>query len=451
MTADPALIRAVGLFVPLLATVAVAAARPPGSRVLGAAIAATAWQAVWLPVLNLLAVRAGWWTFHAEGGTVAGLPVDLLLGWALLWGALPVLAGGDRLPLPLLVAALTWLDLAAMPLADPVVRLGDHWTAGEAVAVAVALVPGLLLARWTVRGTRLAARAAMQLLLSGALMLAAPLALVAPALPGGTPGAVAAAQLLAVPLLLGVMALREFVQRGGGTPLPYDPPVRLVTSGPYAYVRNPMQLSVTLSHLLLGLLARDWRLLGAAAVAFAYGAGLADWHENARLRRTHGAAWSAYRRAVPAWLPRARPWPGTAAARLYVAAGCGPCSQFGRWVARRDPVALELTAAETHPEPLRRMRYETDDGAVRADGVAAFCRMLGHLHLGWAVLGWILALPGIRQFVQLCVDAFGAGPRDIPHHPSPAAAPPGDRVPPRAAEVSRPAGASGPGAPVPPR
>jgi len=44
----------------------------------------------------------------------------------------------------------------------------------------------------------------------------------------------------------------EFARRGGGTPYPWDPPDRLVTSGPYAYVRNPMQLSTTLIMLLAG-------------------------------------------------------------------------------------------------------------------------------------------------------------------------------------------------------
>ncbi|MCZ0991989.1 hypothetical protein O1L44_00920 [Streptomyces noursei] len=63
------------------------------------------------------------------------------------------------------------------------------------------------------------------------------------------------------------------------------------------------------------------------------------------------------------------------------------------------------------------MTYETDDGAVRAEGIAALGRMLNHLHLGWAVLGWLLVVPGLRWFVQLCADAFGAGPRDIPQLP----------------------------------
>ncbi|WP_438490001.1 methyltransferase family protein [Streptomyces sp. S186] len=415
--ADPALIRAACLFGPLLATGAAALRRPPGRRTLAAAILATAWNVAWLPAVNLLAIDRAWWTFHVDGGSVAGLPLDLLLGWAILWGTLPVLAGADRIALPLLTAGLAWFDLAAMPLAAPVVRLGDGWLVGEAVAVAVALVPGLLLARWTVHQRRLALRAGAQMLLSGALMLALPLALVRPAPPGGRTGWAVSGQLLAVPLLLGAVAVREFVQRGGGTPLPYDPPRRLVTSGPYAYVRNPMQLSVFLFYALLGLLARDARLLAGAAAAFAYGAGLAAWHEGGRMRETYGEPWTAYRAAVPAWLPSLRPWPGSARARLYVAETCGPCSQFGRWIARRRPVALELVPAERHPQRLRRMTYETDDGAVRAEGIAALGRMLNHLHLGWAVLGWLLMVPGLRWFAQLCADALGAGPRDIPQSP----------------------------------
>ncbi|UQA97405.1 methyltransferase [Streptomyces halobius] len=414
---DPALVRAACLFGPAIATAVAAGLRPPARRTLAAAIVATAWNAVWLPALNLLAVRAGWWTFHAEGGTAAGIPVDLLIGWSVLWGALPVLADGGRIRLPLLVAGLAWLDLAVMPFAAPVVRLGADWLVGEAAAVAAALVPGLLLARWTRRATHLALRAGAQMLLSAVLMFALPIALVRPHIPGGTAGLAITVQLLAVPLLLGVIAVREFAERGGGTPLPYDPPQRLVTSGPYAYVRNPMQLSVTLSYALLSLIALDWRLLAAAATSFAYGAGLADWHEAAGLRDAHGERWAAYRAGVRAWLPRLRPWSGTATARLYVAESCGPCSRFGRWVARRHPVALELVPAEHHPRPLRRMTYETDDGAVRAEGVAALARMLGHLHLGWAVLGWLLVVPGVRWFAQLCVDALGAGPRDIPHRP----------------------------------
>jgi protein-S-isoprenylcysteine O-methyltransferase Ste14 len=59
-------------------------------------------------------------------------------------------------------------------------------------------------------------------------------------------------QVLAVPALLGLTAMQEFVLRGRGTPVPFDPPRRLVTTGIYAYVRNPMQLSAVLLLFLSG-------------------------------------------------------------------------------------------------------------------------------------------------------------------------------------------------------
>ena len=40
---------------------------------------------------------------------------------------------------------------------------------------------------------------------------------------------------------MGLSALQEFALRGKGTPFPLDPPLKLVTTGPYAYVSNPMQ------------------------------------------------------------------------------------------------------------------------------------------------------------------------------------------------------------------
>jgi hypothetical protein len=59
------------------------------------------------------------------------------------------------------------------------------------------------------------------------------------------------------------------------------------------------------------------------------------------------------------------------------------------------------------------MTYQRHDG-LRAEGVAAFAHALTHIHLGWALAGWLLLLPGVGWFVQLCVDAFGGGPRTLP-------------------------------------
>lgn len=301
--ADPALIRGLAFFVPLLAALALAASRrrkrpEPQDLEIAAVIVATAWNVVALFALNQLAIRLHWWTFDADGAMAAGVPVDLWLGWALLWGAIPALLPG--LPLPGVAATLGLLDLACMPLAAPVVRLGENWLTGELVGIVAALVPAQLLARWTLSRRRLWLRVLAQAGVAIGLMVALPIYLLEVDLLRLLP----LVPVLAAPAALGLAAVWEFARRGRGTPLPYDPPSRLVTTGPYAWVRNPMQLSMTLIYLVLAIGLADVRLLAAAGFAFCYGAGLAGWHEGGRLATAYGEAWRAYTAAVRPWLPR---------------------------------------------------------------------------------------------------------------------------------------------------
>ena len=95
-----------------------------------------------------------------------------------------------------------------------------------------------------------------------------------------------ALQILAVPAVLGISAVCEFARRGGGTPVPFDPPKRLVTTGPYAYIANPMQTAMTLVFLGWGALLGSWWVMAAAAMAIVYSAGIAAWDEGQRPART---------------------------------------------------------------------------------------------------------------------------------------------------------------------
>ncbi|PZR52013.1 isoprenylcysteine carboxylmethyltransferase family protein [Xylanimonas oleitrophica] len=413
---DPALVRGVGLAVPLVLLVALCAHRRPTSREVAAMLTATAWAALALLPLNLAAPSLGWWAFDAVGAVWLGLPLDLWLAWALLWGAVPALALRHLSPL-LVGALLVWVDLALMPLGEPVVLLGArwdggrHWIVGEAVAVMVALVPALALARWTRSRRRTLLRGWAQAVAAGGLMLGLPVAVLVAASgtlpPRGVLGT--GAQLALAAALPGLAAMRELAVVGRGTPLPFDPPSRLVTSGPYAYLRNPMQAAVAGTYVVAaGTLAEPCLLLG-AVVTVVYSAGLADWHEDRALRGAFGEAWLGYRTAVRPWLPRWRPWPGRPRATVYVAGDCDLCSGVGAWLLARSPVALTVRPAAEHPEVLFRMTYEAP--GVRTEGVAAFARAVEHAHLGWALAGWALSLPGVRHLAQLCADAFGAGPR----------------------------------------
>ena len=62
---------------------------------------------------------------------------------------------------------------------------------------------------------------------------------------------------------------------------------------------------------------------------------------------------------------------------------------------------------------MTRITYEPADGSRAATGVEAVARALEHIHLGWALLGFLLRLPIICQLAQLLADASGAEPRRI--------------------------------------
>jgi protein-S-isoprenylcysteine O-methyltransferase Ste14 len=221
------------------------------------------------------------------------------------------------------------------------------------------------------------------------------------------------AQLLAVPAIVGLSAVQEFATRGRGTPLPFDPPRRLVASGPYAYVANPMQAAACLVLVALAAWLGNGWLLVAALIDVVYGAGLAGWHQHNHMRASFGADWLAYRRAVRDWWPRWRPYVSTGDV-LYVDSQCGPCSELGRWLERQQPRGLAINSAQDHPRrDLDRLTFQSAGECYEVDGVAALARALEHIHLGWAFVGWTLRLPIVCPLVQLLVDASGGGPHRV--------------------------------------
>ncbi len=379
------------------------------------------WTLTALLALQLLNRAAGWWSFPAAELPIGGMPVALWLGWTLLWGLVPSLCF-PRLPLPLAALILIAVDLLGMPLCGAVVHLGPRWLAGEAVAVTIVLLPGLALARGTLRHTHLRLRAAAQVLLAAALFLFllpevlftlrpgsgwAPLL----ALPGWALQIIA--QLMLLLALPGLSAVQEFAARGNGTPIPYDPPQHLVTSGIYRFLRNPMQLSAALVLLLWALVLHSLWIAAAAAGAFFYGAGLAEWDEAADLQTRFAQPWLHFRAHVPNWIPRWTPFvafPST----VYMAQTCAVCQQLRLWIEARHPHGLCIEHAETLPAgSIQRMRYLPADGSPPEEGVRALARVLEHLNLPWALLGMLLRLPGLAQAAQLLADICGFGPRDL--------------------------------------
>ena len=103
-----------------------------------------------------------------------------------------------------------------------------------------------------------------------------------------------------------VCAFWGFAIHGKGTPLPLDPPKRLVADGPYGVVRNPMYWGVA------------GAMLGEATVF--HSVAFAEWAaglfvcanvfvllvEEPTLAKKFGTEYEEYCRRVPGWIPRLR-------------------------------------------------------------------------------------------------------------------------------------------------
>ncbi|SNS39671.1 Phospholipid methyltransferase [Granulicella rosea] len=428
---SPAYLRAGSLYLPIVAAMLAGVRRRPEPRQFAACLLSLLWTLPALLLLQIANLHARWWSFATDGATLRAMPLELYLGWLVLWGVLPQLAM-PRLPLAVCAAVMAALDLAVMPLCRPVVQLRPRWLVGEAAAVVLVLCPALAIARWTLTDTRLKLRATLQVATSALLFLFFLPELIFATRPhtaGWRPMleltgwraqlAVMSVLLVALP---GVSAVFEFAERGQGTPIPYDPPRRLVASGVYRYIANPMQLSCTLTMLLwAALLHSGWMLLG-ACITIVYSAGIAEWDEHEDLNQRFAAPWRQYRAEVRNWLPRLHPYISGPPAAIYIARTCGPCSELRAWLEARQPFGLELRDAEELPQgSIRRIRYQPRDGSAPVEGVRAVARALEHLHVGWAFAGAALRLPLLWRAVQLVMDASGFGPRTLstpaPQHP----------------------------------
>jgi len=94
----------------------------------------------------------------------------------------------------------------------------------------------------------------------------------------------------------------------GGTPVPVASPPRLVVSGFYRYVRNPIYagfLAVLIGEVLL---FASPGLLEYTLVTWCIAAAAVRLYEEPMLTRKFGAEYQDYRRAVRAWIPGLHPW-----------------------------------------------------------------------------------------------------------------------------------------------
>jgi protein-S-isoprenylcysteine O-methyltransferase Ste14 len=130
----------------------------------------------------------------------------------------------------------------------------------------------------------------------------------------GLEGALAAlpiaigAALLTAGLGLFAWTVGLFASAGRGTLAPWDPTRRLVVRGVYRHVRNPMISGVALVLFGEAALLGSWPLLAWSLIFLLLNAVYIPLVEERGLERRFAEGYRSYRRNVPAWIPRLKPW-----------------------------------------------------------------------------------------------------------------------------------------------
>ena len=413
-------IRVICLFLPALILLDIWLWKLPRRREAIGAGLSFLWTLPSLLIVNVIAVYFELWEFSSDQVVFLGIPIELFIGWSILWGPIPLIAF-PYLPLTLVLAIMFVIDLLFMPLISPVLVLGKYWIVGEVLALAMVLVPAQLFGRWTRDQTRLFARGLLQVICFTGIV-----GLLIPAIISAwTTDSISIVFdlplwqnalfffLFTWSLVLGFSAVWEFVQVGRGTPLPFDPPRRLVVSGLYRYLRNPMQVSMVLVLVILAFWIGSYWIFGIGVIGFIYSVGFAAWSEEIDLRERFGSECIDYFKEVKPWIPRLEPRVKDVAT-LYYSVNCGLCSELALIIGRMSPIGLQLVPAEEHPsKDLNRISYELAELDISDQGIVAIARALEHTNLAWAIFASFMRLPLIRWVLQLITDAIGGGPRQV--------------------------------------
>ena len=393
----------------------------PGKKLSIGLLYSTAWVAALLPWLDLAAVQSGLWSYQPNSFQLGKIPLAAYFGWVVGWGMVaPLLAEALGKRPWIAIAILVIIDLRTMPEMSPVLILGRHWWMGEFAISGLLLVPAVFLARWTASSEKTPLRCAMLAPAFGGVFIGIPFLLEC--------GDLHETQLrrnsfshfpqilsivgLAIFSIPGLTALRDFAIGGNGTPVPLEPPQKLVTHGIYSFLRNPMQLSMTALLLLESLFLESFWPALLAGIGIVYSEGFARWSETADMRGRFGERWDEYRRTHRPWIPTWHPvLPETS--ELWFDDTCDSCTEIGDWFSEQSPKQLTLRKASEWPGvPLQRITWQNPSTGRIESGVNAIAMALQHIHLGWAVVGWVASLPGISHTIQLCFDTAGAGKKD---------------------------------------
>ena len=360
-----------------------------------------------VPIILLthsIAVHFGWWHYGWDALMVDGLPVDIILGGAILFGPGLYFTFPKLGPLMICLPIILGLHATVFSSLEPLVYAGPFWFGGVLFVFITAHIPAIYLAKWTAEDRRLPMRCALLAIMTGGMILAVLPSLIMHAMGGDWAllerpawSTALVVFLLVVVSVIGLSANQMLCLQGGGTPIPLDPTKRLVRSGIYAYVSNPMQLSAALIWIILGIYLQNIWIVAAAGMAWVFVQGMVRWHHRNDLLKRFPNGWPEYKLNVPEWRPRWKPWIA-APAKLTIGE-----AELWSPLHRAEGLRIEIREGTTRYQPAEEPRV--------FQGLEARLFALTHVNFAWAVVAHALLL---GLLAAKYTNALIFGPNKVP-------------------------------------
>lgn len=386
------ILRAMLLLGPLALTVCFGWKHRHNERVLVGGFFAFLYGFAFLLPAHMLAMYAGFWRFGDNALMFMGMPADIWVAGALLFGPAIFFAFPALSPWVLTTGCVVIQSLI-FPSLDPFVIAGDFWLIGVIFVFATVHIPALFLARWTAKEIYLPERASLLAIAFGATAY-----FVLPSIIMHVMGGVWSigskhetlillALIAFMPcVIMGLSAVQMFVLHGEGTPIPLDRTKYLVRSGLYGYLCNPMQCATAVSWIVLGIFLGDPFVALSSVMAVIFVLGMVRWHHRVDLCARFPEGWPEYRENVGNWLPRWRPWVKYPSIITYNQQ-CQPQKIFVRLLAQ-----LQATGLEIKQDGAGQLRYTDGNNGKIFYGYAAVAAALFHVNFIAALFGSALML-----------------------------------------------------------
>lgn len=348
-------------------------------------------------ITHQIAIYFGWWTYGGDTLKLMELPVDLWLGGAFLFGPVLNLAFPRTAPVYFVLPIIIGLHGTVFLSLEPLIYAGNGWFSGTLFVFLIAHIPAIYLARWTATDRLLPLRASLLAFGFGFLAFAVLPSVVMTAMGGAWHlsnipvwKATIGLPVLGLCFVMGLSAVQMFVVHGEGTPIPLDNTRRLVRTGIYAYLVNPMQLCSAAAWITIGFIIGNIWVSSAALMAWVFVVGMVRWHHRHDLLLRFPEGWPEYRANVTEWKPRWRPWIPEPATLTY-----NPSIKIHvklvKFLKTQKPIALDFNEYAD-----KKISYQEPDETQTFTGLSAFAKSLNHVNFLWCLIGagiLILTLP----------------------------------------------------------